>query len=100
VPWLQQQLANAEGTRRQIVIGHVPPSDQDFDSTLVKSYTQTVAQAPQLVFHLSGHINRFGVSMPYKDGTTYISGYSVQQRQYLLFTVWGRNQYTLDKIAY
>jgi 3',5'-cyclic AMP phosphodiesterase CpdA len=100
VPWLQQQLATIEDAHRQVVVSHVPPFDHDFDSALVKSYTKTLARSPELVFHLSGHTHKFGVSRPYKDGVTYISSYSVEQRQYLLLTLWGRNHYTLDKVAF
>ncbi|GGF03245.1 metallophosphoesterase family protein [Hymenobacter cavernae] len=100
VPWLQQQLADTVGVRRQVAICHVPPFDGDFDPSLTTSYARALAAAPRLVFNLSGHIDKFGVSQPYNDNVTYISGYSVEQRQYLLLTLWGDKEYKLESIAY
>jgi len=100
VPWLQRQFADSANTQRQISVCHVPPFDKDFDPALVLGYTQTLAQAPRLVFNLSGHTDKFGVREPYEDGVTYINGYNVQQRRYLLLTLWGQEQYKLETIAY
>ncbi|WP_245849452.1 metallophosphoesterase family protein [Hymenobacter crusticola] len=100
VPWLQQQLADTVGIRRQITVCHVPPFNEDFDPALTGPFARTLVQAPRLVFNLSGHIDKFGESEPYDDGVTYISGYSVQQRHYLLLTLWGQKHYKLDVIAY
>ena len=100
VPWLQQQLADTAGVQRQVSICHVPPYDKDFDSTLVADYAHALAQAPRLMFNLSGHTSKYGVSEPYDDGISYISSYDVQQRRYLLLTLWGRKHYKLDVITY
>ncbi|WP_324674095.1 metallophosphoesterase family protein [Hymenobacter sp. GOD-10R] len=100
VPWLQQQLADTLEVRRQVTVCHVPPFNEDFDPALKENFARTLAQAPRLVFNLSGHIDKFGESEPYDDGVTYISGYSVQQRHYLLLTLWGKTHYKLEAIAY
>jgi len=98
--WVSQHLADTVGVRRQVAICHVPPFNSDFDPRLATGYAQALAAAPRLVFNLSGHIDKYGVSQPYRDGVTYISGYSVEQRQYLLLTLWGDKGYKLESIPY
>ncbi|UOR05063.1 metallophosphoesterase [Hymenobacter aerilatus] len=100
VPWLQQQLADTVGVRRQVVMAHVPPEDGDFDAAVTPAYTSTLEQAPRLVLHLTGHNDKFSVRQPVPERVTYISGYSVAQRNYLLLTLWGRHQYKLETISY
>lgn len=100
VPWLQQQLADTVGVRRQVVMAHVPPDDGDFDAAVTPTYTSTLEQAPRLVLHLSGHNDRFYVRQPVPNRVTYISGYSIAQRNYLLLTLWGEHQYKLETIPY
>ena len=100
VPWVQQQLADTVGVRRQVVMAHVPPDDGDFDAAVTSAYTSTLEQAPRLVLHLTGHNDKFYVRQPMPGRVTYISGYSVAQRNYLLLTLWGRHQYKLETISY
>lgn len=100
VPWLQQQLADSLRVRRQVTVCHVPPVNDDFDPALVAGYTGALALAPKLVFNLSGHVDKFGVAQPYNDQVTYISGYSVAQRNYLVLSIWGKREYRFESVAY
>ncbi|MBC6611008.1 metallophosphoesterase [Hymenobacter sp. BT507] len=100
VPWLQQQLADTADVRRQVVMAHVPPDDGDFDAAVTPAYTRALEQAPRLVVHLTGHNDKFYVRQPVPGRVTYISGYSIEQRNYLLLTLWGRHQYKLETISY
>lgn len=100
VSWLQQQLADTVGVRRQIVLCHVPPTNEDFDPELVTPYTEALAQAPRLLFHLNGHATSFSIGEPYADGVTYINSFAFEKRQYVILTVWGADQYKLEKVAF
>ncbi|QNE42209.1 metallophosphoesterase (plasmid) [Hymenobacter sp. NBH84] len=104
VPWLQQQVNNLDGAKRQVVIAHVPPDDPDFDSCLVVAYAHTLAVAPKLLFELNGHRHSFRIGETFKDGVTYINSYSFEKNQYIILTVWNdahdQPNYRLKKIAF
>ncbi|WP_240935471.1 metallophosphoesterase family protein [Hymenobacter sp. HDW8] len=100
IGWLEQQLADTVGVRRQILLCHVPPTNEDFDPTLIKPYTEALAKAPRLLFHLNGHAHSFSIGEPYADGVTYINSYAFEKRQYVILTVWGADQYKLEKVAF
>ncbi|WP_400192892.1 metallophosphoesterase family protein [Hymenobacter sp. B81] len=100
VPWLQQQLADTAGIRRQVVVSHVPPNDLDFDPQLEVPYAHALGDAPKLVFGLNGHRHDFRVEQPYENRVTFINSYSFEKRRYLLLTVWGEKAFKLDQIEF
>ena len=100
ISWLQQQLADTVGVRRQIVLCHVPPTNEDFDPALVRPYAQALAQAPRLLFHLNGHNHSFSMGQPYADRVTYINSSAFENRQYVILTVWGANQFRLEQVSF
>ena len=104
VPWLQTQLSDLQGARRQVVICHVPPQDGDFDPALDQAYTRTIAEAPQLAFHLNGHRHSFSIGEPFDDGMTYINSSAVDTDSYAVLTVWNdaanRPQFRLKRIFF
>ncbi|RTQ48628.1 metallophosphoesterase [Hymenobacter gummosus] len=103
VPWLQQTLAApAPGIRRQVVMSHVPPHDEDFDKQLETSYVQTLSgpNTPPVAFELNGHKHDFGIGQPYENGLTFINSYSFEKRQYVVLTVWGEKEFKLDTVQY
>ncbi|WP_045689254.1 metallophosphoesterase family protein [Hymenobacter mucosus] len=101
VDWLHTQLQDTVGTRRSVVISHVPPMDEDFDSTLVAPYTAAVRQyGPRLALHLSAHVHRFTAGQPYHDGITYLTTYSLAKHRYHIITLWGKRQFRLETVQY
>jgi Icc-related predicted phosphoesterase len=88
VPWLQQQVSNLEGAKRQIVMSHVPPDDGDFDLNLTPAYTQALATAPKMAFELNGHRHSFRIGETFNDGVTYINSAAFERDQYIILTVW------------
>lgn len=100
VAWLRRQLQDKAGVARTVVVSHVPPTDEDFDPALVPAYTAALREAPQLVFHLSGHVHRYTVGQPFQDGVTYLTTYSLQKRRYHIITVWGRQKFRLETVTY
>lgn len=100
IGWLRQQLADTVGVRRQIVVCHVPPTNEDFDPALIKPFTEALAQAPCLLFHLNGHATSFSIGEPYADGVTYINSFAFEKRQFVILTAWGTDQFKLEKVAF
>jgi 3',5'-cyclic AMP phosphodiesterase CpdA len=98
--WLGRQLADTAGSRRSIVLCHVPPTDSDFDPALTTPYARTIHSSSQLVFHLAGHIHRFTNEKPFQDGVPYLTAYNFKKRRYNILSVWGRRQFRLETVAY
>ena len=98
--WLRPQLANLDGARRQVVISHVPPTNDDFDPALRLPYVQTLRDAQKLVFEMNGHNHQFSITEPYEDGVTYVNSDAFSERHYMLVTVWGDQKFRIKRIAF
>lgn len=104
VPWLQTQVQDLQGARRQVVMSHVPPQDDDFDQSLTPAYTRTLAEAPKLAFELNGHRHSYNIGEPFADGVTYINSASFERNEYLIITVWNdandEPQFRLKRVSF
>ena len=100
IGWLQQQLADTVGVKRQVVVNHVPPMDEDFDRQLEQPYVQALKAAPRVALALNGHRHDFGIDQPYGEGLTLINSYSFEKRRYVILTLWGNNPFKLKTIDF
>ena len=98
--WLRPQLANRDGARRQVVISHVPPTNDDFDPALRMPYVEALREARGLVFEMNGHNHSYSISQPYKDGVTYVNSDAFSERHYMVVTVWGDRQFRIKRVAF
>ncbi|MBF9141957.1 metallophosphoesterase family protein [Hymenobacter properus] len=98
--WLRPQLANRDGARRQIVISHVPPTNDDFDPALRTPYVRALAEAQNLVFEMNGHNHSYSITEPYKDGVTYVNSDAFSERHYMVVTVWGDKQFRIKRVKF
>ena len=98
--WLRPQLANSEMARRQVVICHVPPDNDDFDPALRPGYLQTLREAPNLVFAMNGHNHGFRIGQLYGDGITHVNSDAFSERHYMIVTVWGDKKFRIKRVAF
>ena len=98
--WLQQQLADTAGVRRQLLVHHVPPTDWDFDLALEQPFAQALAQAPRLALALNGHLHRYSIRQPYGNGVTFVTAAAFDQRQYVVLTLWGTREYRSEVVNF
>lgn len=98
--WLNAQLANPEGARRQMVMMHVPPDNSDFDPNLQAPFAQALARTPNLVAALNGHNHSWRIGQLYNDGVTYINSDAFSERSYAVMTVWGDKQFRIKRVAF
>ena len=98
--WLKPQLANLDGARRQVVISHVPPTNDDFDPTLRMPYVQALRNAPGLVFEMNGHNHGYSITQPYNDGVPYVNSDAFSERHYMVVTVWGNRQFRIKRVKF
>ena len=98
--WLRPQLANHDGARRQVVISHVPPTNDDFDPALRAPYVKALHEASDLVFEMNGHNHSSSITQPYKDGVTYVNSDAFSERQYMVVTVWGDKQFRIKQVKF
>ncbi|MBF9239344.1 metallophosphoesterase [Hymenobacter sp. BT683] len=100
ISWLERQLADTAGVRRQIIINHVPPMDGDFDPQLEQPYVRALEHAPRVVLALNGHRHSFSIGEPYRNGITFINSYSFERRRYVVLTLWGDHEFRLDTVDF
>jgi 3',5'-cyclic AMP phosphodiesterase CpdA len=100
MPWLRPQLGSLDGARRQVVICHVPPTNDDFDPALRTPYVQALREAPNLVFEMNGHNHGYSIGQPYNDGVTYVNSDAFSERHYMVVTVWGDKQFRIKRVAF
>jgi len=98
--WLRPQLANLQGARRQVVISHVPPTNDDFDPALRMPYVEALRSAPNLVFEMNGHNHSYSISQPYNDGVTYVNSDAFSERHYMVVTVWGNREFRIKRVSF
>ena len=98
--WLRPQLANLDGARRQVVISHVPPTNDDFDPALRAPYVQALREAKGLVFAMNGHNHSYSITQPYNDGVTYVNSDAFSERHYMVVTVWGDKQFRIKRVKF
>jgi Icc-related predicted phosphoesterase len=97
---LGAELRNVEGARRQIVVMHVPPDNEDFDPALTQPFTQALAQTPNLVCAMNGHNHAYRIGQPFGDGVTYVNSDAFSERHYLVVTVWGDKEFRIKRVAF
>ncbi|WP_236668691.1 metallophosphoesterase family protein [Hymenobacter rubidus] len=98
--WLRPQLSTLDGARRQVVICHVPPTNNDFDPALRVPYVAALREAPGLVFEMNGHNHSYSIGQPYEDGVTYVNSDAFSERHYMVVTVWGDRQFRIKRVAF
>jgi hypothetical protein len=98
--WLQQQLADTVGVRRQLVVHHVPPTDWDFDPALEQPFVQALEQAPRLALGLNAHLHRLRIGQPYDNGVTFVTAPAFDRRQYVVLTLWGTRGYRSEVVTF
>ena len=98
--WLRPQLRNLDGARRQVVISHVSPTNDDFDPALRAPYAQALREASGLVFAMNGHNHVYSISQPYNDGVTYVNSDAFSERHYMVVTVWGDRQFRIKRVKF
>lgn len=98
--WLRPQLANLEGARRQVVISHVPPTNDDFDPAVRMPYVEALREAPGLVCVMNGHNHQSRIGQPYNDGVTYVNSDAFSERKYFVVTVWGDRQFRIKQVKF
>ena len=98
--WLRPQLATSDGARRQVVLMHVPPYNNDFDPALAPPFVEALRTAPNLVFGMNGHNHGYRIGEPFNDGVTYVNSDAFSERHYMVITVWGNRQFRIKRVAF
>ncbi|MDX1629224.1 MAG: metallophosphoesterase [Fulvivirga sp.] len=86
--WLQDMLNDNEADRETIVIGHIPPFDDDFDDALEMEYATILANDPHVNLSLYAHQHNFRDEEYYDDGVRYFVTTTTQDKGYALLKLW------------
>jgi 3',5'-cyclic AMP phosphodiesterase CpdA len=96
--WLENELSGDE-FEQALVVSHVPPFDDDFDSFLEPRYAEILEESGKVPLSLHGHRHSFHESEPYADGIKYLVSTSMDERMYLIIKLYD-DQVTFEKIFY
>jgi 3',5'-cyclic-AMP phosphodiesterase len=88
VPWLKNELQDTGSFDKAFVIGHVPPTNPDFDPDLVVGYATTLAESGKVKLAAHGHAGGYSVVDWYSNGVPYLSVDDLSTRSYVLIKVW------------
>jgi 3',5'-cyclic AMP phosphodiesterase CpdA len=83
--FINQQLADYDKYKGIIIVMHAPPSsDQFYGEEIVRKFSNTLLQIPNLYFCLYGHTHHHAVSELLNDGIVYIGCDNIAKRSYLI----------------
>jgi Icc protein len=99
ISWLRSQLGNNPQNKNIIVVGHVPPFDNDFDRTLESEYTGLLGSNPNVNLSLYGHKHSFNNGEFYNDGVRYYITTAVGSRGYMVVKVWNGGHH-VERVEY
>jgi 3',5'-cyclic-AMP phosphodiesterase len=89
IEWLRSELSVEENASAKyfIAVSHVPPTDKDFNRSLVAPYSHLFATTPGFLVSLHGHIHEHTDSYPFNDGVRYITSFAYSQRNFVLLKI-------------
>lgn len=88
--WLERELAAAAGYENVFVLSHIPPQNYEFGEEKADRYYKLMSQY-KVRYSLHGHNHSFDHYFPYDGTVPYIQTAAADDREYLVFTVVGKN---------
>jgi len=91
--WLKSELLPElnENVKYFIPVSHVPPTDKDFNQSLVIPYAELLSNTPGVFVSLHAHIHEHTDGYPYNDGVRYITSFAFNQRSFVLLKIKGNS---------
>jgi 3',5'-cyclic-AMP phosphodiesterase len=101
IDWLTNQIKseNSGAVKYFVAVSHVPPTDADFNQTLVQPYIDLFASTQGFLVSLHAHVHKHTDAYPFNNGTRYISAFAFDDRTFLLLKFY-RGTLTKHKINY
>jgi Icc-related predicted phosphoesterase len=97
ISWLDNQLSDTLNYNQAIIVNHVPPFNNDFNSALENSYVSTLGKYGKVKLEINGHNHNYSISEPYNDGISYINSYSTEKEKFVLLKIWN-NGFSVESI--
>jgi Icc protein len=99
LPWLKNQLADPSNYEAAFVISHVPPFNEDFDSSLSQAYASILAANKKVGLSIHSHEHHYSLSRPYGDEVEYLVTGSMNERHYVVVSV-NSKAYAFERVVY
>lgn len=96
--WLGRELDGTDFSQA-VVIGHVPPFNQDFDSNLERPYAALLKNSGKVKLTLYAHQHGYSDEEYYGDGVRYVVVSSMKERLFVVINIWA-DGFSLKKIQY
>lgn len=101
IGWLSRQLQRQPEAewKQAIIVSHIPPYDNDFDTQLEQPFHRTLKESNRVKLSLHGHIHSFRTDFKYDDAVLYLATNTVKHREFTYLRVW-QDGYDFKRIAY
>ena len=87
INWLDSQLQTSTDFTHAIVIFHVPPMDDSFDSELEEDFRTVIAKYNNVLFAVHGHTHHHEVYKLYSDSVPYVNVYGVEHLKFNVINI-------------
>lgn len=96
--WLDAQLKPENSFNKVIVIYHVPPDDDDFDSLLKNKFYETLVRYNNVLLSVHGHTHNFKIYQSRQDQAISVNTYALEDRKFNVITIINKDFYieTID----
>lgn len=96
--YMRQAISHNSEFQNTFVLSHVPPFDTDFDKNLTPEFAQLI-RSNQVTYSIHGHQHNFRFGQPFNDGQNYLIVDTVQNRNFIVVTVIGK-QVSFERIKF
>lgn len=91
VSWLDSELKPSDNFTNAVVIFHVPPIGNDFDSNLIENFIASLEKHNNVMFTVHGHSHKHETYTPYSENLPYINVYGVEHNKFNTITITQNN---------
>ena len=97
ISWLDNELSDTSNYNHAIIVNHVPPNDDDFNTELEDDYVAVLGKYGKVILSINGHKHSFAFSEPYNDGISYLNSYSTSEEKFVIVKIWD-NDFSVETI--
>ena len=97
--WISKELEDTASFKQAVLVSHIPPFSADTDPKLEKDYTKMLSENGKVSLSLHGHQHSFSIEERYEDGITYAVSGAMDDRGYLIITLFG-DAFNTEKVLF
>ncbi|MBU8891360.1 MAG: metallophosphoesterase [Bacteroidales bacterium] len=88
IVWMNSVLNDTTNYERAIIVMHVPPEDDDFDSNVEQEFVNAIHFSGKTILVLNGHRHYFTSGYLYDGSIHYLNSFALDECKYLKIKIW------------